>query len=60
MENKDVAALTNELEKLHVKYKSQYLYLRKAELKEAKELVLDHKQKEVKATAKTAKKRKFP
>jgi len=48
MENKDVAALTNELEKLHVKYESQHLELRKAELKEAKELVLDHGQKEVK------------
>ena len=59
MENKDVAALINELEKLHVKYESQHLALRKAELKEAKELVLDHGQKEVKATAKTARKKEI-
>ena len=48
MENKDVATLINDLEKLHVRYEAQHQALRKAELKEAKELVLDHHQKEVK------------
>ena len=57
MENKDVATLINDLEKLHVRYETQHQALRKAELKEAKELVLDHHQKEVKATAKTTRKK---
>jgi len=56
MENKDVATLINNLEILHVRYEAQHQALRQAELKEAKELVLDYHRKEVKATAKTRKK----